>query len=78
MGDDKMEDRGENLAFDSFDMKIGQTRFPIKAGGRMTRKARARKKRIAHHLRTLARIDEAAEKLMAEAAKAKRGLGEKR
>ncbi|MCY4468222.1 MAG: DUF4043 family protein [Thiotrichales bacterium] len=49
MGDDEMEGRGENMTFDSFDMKIDQTRFPIKAGGRMTRK------RTAHNLRTLAR-----------------------
>lgn len=48
MGDADAEGKGVPLTFSSMDVKINQTRKPIKAGGRMTQK------RTKHQLRTLA------------------------
>lgn len=48
MGDKDAEGKGVALTFSSMDVKINQTRKPIKAGGRMTQK------RTVHQLRGLA------------------------
>ena len=48
MGDKDAEGKGEPMTFNSFDVKIDQTRKPVKAGGRMTQK------RTVHQLRGLA------------------------
>lgn len=48
MGDKDAEGKGEPLTFSSMDVKIDQTRKPVKAGGRMTQK------RTVHQLRSLA------------------------
>ena len=49
MGDREMEGRGVPLTFSTDRVRINQTRFPIKPGGRMTRK------RTMHNLRKIAR-----------------------
>ena len=49
MGDSEMEGRGQPLTFSTMEVSINQTRFPIKPGGRMTRK------RTVHNLRRIAR-----------------------
>lgn len=51
MGDREMEGRGVPLTFSTDEVKINQTRFPIKPGGRMTRK------RTSHNLRRIARAN---------------------
>ena len=51
MGDNEMEGRGVSLSFSTMEVKINQTRFPINAGSRMTRK------RTRHNLRTIARAN---------------------
>lgn len=51
MGDSEMEGRGQPLTFSTMNVKINQTRFPIKPGGRMTRK------RTVHNLRRIARAN---------------------
>lgn len=48
MGDNDAEGKGVSMTFSSMDVKIDQTRKPIKAGGRMTQK------RTVHQLRGLA------------------------
>lgn len=48
MGDGDAEGKGVPLTFSSMDVKINQTRKPIKAGGRMTQK------RTVHQIRSLA------------------------
>lgn len=48
-GDNRVKGREENLRFFSDEVKIDQTRMPVSAGGRMTRK------RTAHNLRTIAK-----------------------
>ena len=49
MGDEEMEGRGVRMTLDTMEVKINQTRFPINAGSRMTRK------RTKHNLRMIAR-----------------------
>lgn len=51
MGDRVMEGQGQAQTFSSMEVRIDQTRFPISAGGRMTRK------RTRHNLRKGARTE---------------------